>query len=132
VGNGTLDLLCYHNFMRKLFLVFFLCSLSSSALAKVEIWMCNSMYGIDVYKLDTNQPSNTSQRINKNWKNFWIPGQESEVENIMYDPIHKNIRIIYSIEQDKKEMLFDLVARDLIIKFQDQNKSNSKWSCELK
>lgn len=132
MGNGTLDLLCYHNFMRKLFLVFFLCSLSSSALAKVEIWMCNSMYGIDVYKLDTNQPSNTSQRINKNWKNFWIPGQESEVENIMYDPIHKNIRIIYSIEQDKKEMLFDLVARDLIIKFQDQNKSNSKWSCELK
>ena len=95
MGNGTLDLLCYHNFMRKLFLVFFLCSLSSSALAKVEIWMCNSMYGIDVYKLDTNQPSNTSQRINKNWKNFWIPGQESEVENIMYDPIHKNIRIIY-------------------------------------
>jgi hypothetical protein len=132
VGDGTLDLLCYHSFMRKLFLVFFLCSLSSSALAKVEIWMCNSMYGIDVYKLDTNQPSNTSQRINKNWKNFWIPGQESEVENIMYDPIHKNIRIIYSIEQDKKEMLFDLVARDLIIKFQDQNKSNSKWSCELK
>ena len=132
MGNGTLDLLCYHNFMRKLFLVFFLFSLSSSALAKVEIWMCNSMYGIDVYKLDTNQPSNTSQRINKNWKKFWIPGQESEVENIMYDPIHKNIRIIYSIEQDKKEMLFDLVARDLIIKFQDQNKSNSKWSCELK
>jgi|TARA_B110000091_G_scaffold141307_1_gene150944 hypothetical protein len=118
--------------MRKLFLVFFLCSLSSSALAKVEIWMCNSMYGIDVYKLDTNQPSNTSQRINKNWKKFWTPGQESEVKNIMYDPIHKNIRIIYSIEQDKKEMLFDLVARDLIIKFQDQNKSNSKWSCELK
>lgn len=132
MGNGTLDLLCYHNFMRKLFLVFFLCSLSSSVLAKVEIWMCNSMYGIDVYKLDTNQPSNTSQRINKNWKKFWTPGQESEVKNIMYDPIHKNIRIIYSIEQDKKEMLFDLVARDLIIKFQDQNKSNSKWSCELK
>ena len=132
MGNGTLDLLCYYNCMRKLFLVFFLCSLSSSALAKVEIWMCNSMYGIDVYKLDTNQPSNTSQRINKNWKKFWTPGQESEVENIMYDPIHKNIRIIYSIEQDKKEMLFDLVARDLIIKFQDQNKSNSKWSCELK
>ena len=132
MGNGTLDLLCYNNFMGKLFLVFFLCSLSSSVLAKVEIWMCNSMYGIDVYKLDTNQPSNTSQRINKNWKKFWIPGQESEVENIMYDPIHKNIRIIYSIEQDKKEMLFDLVARDLIIKFQDQNKSNSKWSCELK
>ena len=118
--------------MRKLFLVLFLCSFSSSALAKVEIWLCNSMYGIDVYKLDTNELTNTSQRINKNWKKLWTPGQESEVENIMYDPNHKNIRIIYSIEQDKKEMLFDLVARDLIIKFQDKNKSNSKWSCELK
>ena len=118
--------------MRKLLLVLFLCTLSSSALAKVEIWLCNSMYGIDVYKLDTTEPLNISQRINKNWKKLWTSGQRPEVENIIYDPHHKNIRIIYNIEQDKKEILFDLVARDLIIKFQDENKSNSKWSCELK
>ena len=118
--------------MKNLLLTILFLSISSSTLAKVEIWLCNSMYGIDVYKLDTNELTNTSQRINKNWKKFWTPGQESEVENIMYDPNHKNIRIIYSIEQNKKEMLFDLVARDLIIKFHDQNKSNSKWSCELK
>ena len=118
--------------MRKLLIVLFLLSLASNALAKVEIWLCNSMYGIDVYKLDFTEPVNISQRVNKNWKKIWIPGQKSEVKNIIYDPNYKNIRIIYGIEQDKKEILFDLVARDLIIKFKDEDKSNSKWSCELK
>jgi hypothetical protein len=118
--------------MKKFLLTILLLSISSSALAKMEIWLCNSMYGIDVYKLDTTEPLNISQRINKNWKKLWTSGQRPEVENIIYDPNHKNIRIIYSIEQDKKEIVFDLVARDLIIKFQDDNKSNSKWSCELK
>ena len=40
--------------------------------------------------------------------------------------------MIYNNEQDKKEIIFDLVTRDLIIKFKDKNKSNTKWSCELK
>ena len=118
--------------MKKLLLTILFLSISSTSLAKMEIWLCNSIYGIDVYKLDTNEPLNISQRINKNWKKLWTPGQGPEVENIIYDPNNKNIRIIYSIEQDKKEILFDLVARDLIIKFQDENKSNRKWSCELK
>ena len=118
--------------MKKLLLTILFLSISSTSLAKMEIWLCNSIYGIDVYKLDTNEPLNISQKINKNWKKLWTPGQGSEVENIIYDPNNKNIRIIYSIEQDKKEILFDLVARDLIIKFQDENKSNRKWSCELK
>ena len=118
--------------MKKLLLTILFLSISSTSLAKMEIWLCNSIYGIDVYKLDTNEPLNISQRINKNWKKLWMPGQGPEVENIIYDPNHKNIRIIYSIEQDKKEIVFDLVARDLIIKFQDENKSNRKWSCELK
>ena len=32
----------------------------------------------------------------------------------------------------KKEMIFDILAQDLIIKFNNKNKPNSKWSCELK
>ena len=58
--------------------------------------------------------------------------KESEIEDIIYDSNIHQIKVIYNNEQDKKEIIFDLVARDLIIKFQDENKSNSKWSCELK
>jgi hypothetical protein len=118
--------------MHKLLLAILLFSISSNALAKVEIWLCNSRYGIDVFKLDTIEPLNTAQKINNHWKKLWTPGQESYVEDIIYDPNHKSIRIIYSLEPDKKEILFDLLARELIIKFHNKNKSKSKWSCELK
>ena len=55
-----------------------------------------------------------------------------EVVNIIYDPNLNQVKMIYNNEQDKKEIIFDLVTRDLIIKFKDKNKANSKWSCELK
>jgi hypothetical protein len=118
--------------MKKLLLSIFLLLISSHAKAKVEIWLCNSKYGIDIFKIDTTEPLNTSQRINKDWKNIWTPGQESEVEDIIYDMNLEQIKIIYNNQKDKKEVIFDLVLRDLIIKFHDENKSNSKWSCELK
>ena len=118
--------------MQKLLIAILFFSISSIAQAKVEIWLCNSMYGIDVFKIDSTKPLNTSQRIQNHWKNLWNPSQESAVENIIYDPNLKQVKMIYNNEQDKKEIIFDLVTRDLIIKFKDKNKSNTKWSCELK
>ena len=118
--------------MQKLLIAILLFLISSNALAKVEIWLCNSMYGIDVFKIDTTKPLNTSERIKNHWKNLWTPSQESEVVNIIYDPNLNQVKMIYNNEQDKKEIIFDLVTRDLIIKFKDKNKANSKWSCELK
>ena len=46
--------------MQKLLIAILLFLISSNALAKVEIWLCNSMYGIDVFKIDTTKPLNTS------------------------------------------------------------------------
>ena len=110
----------------------FLLSFSSDALAKVEIWLCNSRYGIDVFKIDTNWPLNTAQKINSRWKKLWVAGKKSEVEDIIYNSSNKQIRVIYNSENKKKEMIFDILAQDLIIKFHDKNIPNSKWSCELK
>ena len=110
----------------------FLLSISSHALAKVEIWLCNSRNGIDVFRIDTNWPSNTSQRINSRWKKLWVSERKTEVKDIIYDSSNKQIRVIYNPGKKKKEMIFDILAQDLIIKFNNKNKLNSKWSCELK
>ena len=118
--------------MKKILLTIFLLSFSSHALAKVEIWLCNSRYGIDVFKIDTNWPLNTAQRINSHWKKLWVAEKKSEVEDIIYDSSYKQIRVIYNLGKEKKEMIFDILEQDLIIKFHDKNKPNSKWSCELK
>ena len=118
--------------MKKILLTTFLLSISSHALAKVEIWLCNSRYGIDVFKIDTNWPLNTAQKINSRWKKLWVTGKKSEVEDIIYNSSNKQIRVIYNPGNKKKEMIFDILAQDLIIKFNNKNKLNSKWSCELK
>ena len=118
--------------MKKILLTTFLLSISSHALAKVEIWLCNSRYGIDVFKIDTNWPLNTAQRINGYWKKLWVAEKKSEIEDIIYDSSYKQIRVIYNPGKEKKEMIFDILEQDLIIKFYDKNKPNSKWSCELK
>ena len=121
-----------YQYMKKILLTMFLLSFSSHALAKVEIWLCNSRYGIDVFKIDTNWPLNTAQRINSHWKKLWVAEKKSEVEDIIYDSSYKQIRVIYNLGKEKKEMIFDILEQDLIIKFHDKNKPNSKWSCELK
>ena len=118
--------------MKKILLTMFLLSFSSDVLAKVEIWLCNSRYGIDVFKIDTNWPLNTAQRINSRWKKLWVSERKTEVEDIIYDSSNKQIRVIYNPGKKKKEMIFDLFAQDLIIKFNNKNKPNSKWSCELR
>ena len=118
--------------MKKILLTMFLLSISSHALAKVEIWLCNSRYGIDVFKIDTNWPLNTAQRINSHWKKLWVAEKKSEVEDIIYDSSYKHIRVIYNPGKEKKVMIFDLLEQDLIIKFHDKNRPNRKWSCELK
>ena len=110
----------------------FLLSISSHASAKEDIWLCNSRNGIDVFKIDTNWPLNTAQRINNRWKKLWFSERKTEVENIIYDSSNKQIRVIYNPGKKKKEMIFDILAQDLIIKFHNKNKPNSKWSCELK
>ena len=48
--------------MKKFMLTMFLLSISSHALAS-RIWLCNSRNGIDVFRIDTNWPLNTAQRI---------------------------------------------------------------------
>ena len=121
-----------YQYMKKILLTMFLLSFSSHALAKVEIWLCNSRYGIDVFKIDTNWPLNTAQRINSHWEKLWVAEKKSEVEDIIYDSSYKQIRVIYNPGKEKKEMIFDILKQDLIIKFHDKNKPNSKWSCELK
>ena len=121
-----------YQYMKKILLTMFLLSFSSHALAKVEIWLCNSRYGIDVFKIDTNWPLNTAQRINSHWEKLWVAEKKSEVEDIIYDSSYKHIRVIYNPGKEKKEMIFDILEQDLIIKFHDKNKPNSKWSCELK
>ena len=118
--------------MKKWLLAILLFLITSNAVAKVEIWLCNSKKGVDIFRIDTSEPFNTSQRINNLWQYFWTSDKESEIEDIIYDSNIHQVKVIYNNEHDKKEIIFDLVARDLIIKFQDENKSNSKWSCELK
>ena len=118
--------------MKKFLLTMFLLSISGHALAKVEIWLCNSRNGIDVFRIDTNWPSNTSQRINSRWKKLWVSERKTEVKDIIYDSSNKQIRVIYNPGKKKKEMMFDMLAKDLIIKFNNKNKPNSKWSCELR
>jgi len=118
--------------MKKFLLAILLFSISSNTVAKVEIWLCNSRNGVDVFRIDTSEPLNTSQLINNHWQYFWTSDKESEIEDIIYDSNLRQVKVIYNNEQDKKEIIFDLLAQDLIIKFQDENKSNSKWSCELK
>ena len=41
-------------YMKKILLTMFLLSISSHTSAKVDIWLFNSMNGIDVFKIDTN------------------------------------------------------------------------------
>ena len=119
-------------YMKKILLTMFLLSISSHTSAKVDIWLFNSMNGIDVFKIDTNQPLNTAQRINSHWKKLWNSERKTEVEDIIYDSSNKQIRVIYNPGKKKKEMIFDLLAQDLIIKFNNKNIPNSKWSCELR
>ena len=53
--------------MRKLLLVLFLFTLSSNALAKVEIWECDGDYSNwDYYKIDTDIPT-VYIRKNSRW-----------------------------------------------------------------
>ena len=92
--------------MKKILLTVFLLSFSSHALAKVEIWLCNSRYGIDVFKIDTNWPLNTAQRLNSHWKKLWVAEKKSEVEDIIYDSSYKQLRVIYNPGKEKKEMIF--------------------------
>ena len=40
--------------------------------------------------------------------------------------------VSHNCGKKKKEMMFDMLAKDLIIKFNNKNKPNSKWSCELR
>ena len=82
--------------MKKILLTMFLLSISSHASAKEDIWLCNSRNGIDVFKIDTNWPLNTAQRINNRWKKLWFSEGKTEVENIIYDSSNKQIRVIYN------------------------------------
>ena len=81
----------------------FLLSISNHALAKVEIWLCNSRNGIDVFRIDTNWPSNTSQRINSHWKKLWVSERKTEVKDIIYDSSNKQIRVIYNPGKKRKK-----------------------------
>ena len=118
--------------MKVFLLALTLFVISNDAMAKIEIWLCNSKYGIDVFKVDTLEPFNTAQRINKQWKKFLIPNQKTKVEDVIYNSYNQEVKIIFNTEKDRKEMIFDLEVRELIIKFHDNYKRDSKWSCELK
>lgn len=118
--------------MKYFLLVVILFLIAFNAIAKVEVWLCNSKHGIDVFKIDITEPYDISQRINRSWKKFLTSEQKTEVADVVYEPQNQLIKIIYNFEIDKKEIIFNLESRELIIKYKDKNKLNSKWSCELK
>jgi len=123
--------------MRKLLLVLFLCSLASTAFAKVEIWKCdfdengkydsdpNASYTIDdmfdtdqIIKIDTKKPT-IEFRITGKW--FSFSDLKREIENDMvfnnykYNDKDMNISIdVTSNSQNKTgNILIDLLTQTL-------------------
>ena len=81
----------------------FLLSISSHALAKVEIWLCNSRNGIDVFRIDTNWPLNTAQRINSRWKKLWASERKTEVEDIYMILVINRLGLFIILEKKRKK-----------------------------
>ena len=124
--------------MRKLLLVLFLFTLTSNALAKVEIWKCAGLlqyeWELSYFKLDLNDPVSAYRREGGIWKPYWTPYEDSIAANIMFNDREDHLRIIYlSFDQPTQELLFDFITSELIIKYWnhgDENKPNRIFSCE--
>ena len=83
----------------KLFesIVIILFLIAFNAIAKVEVWLCNSKHGIDVFKIDITEPHNISQRKNRSWKKFLTSEQITEVADVVYEPQNQLIKIILEV-----------------------------------
>ena len=79
--------------MRKLLLVLFLFTLSSNALAKVEIWECDNP---EYLKIDTSIPT-LYLRFNGRWLDMT---KSSDMQELDEDPVHKYLVFKYASKHD--------------------------------
>ena len=110
--------------MRKLLLLLFLFTLSSNALAKVEIWECDGAHSKwDYYKIDTDIPT-VYIRYNSKWidisnasellEAFGEP-QEDEFDHVIFKYSSK-YEDVYWINPDTKENIgvMDLFTKEFL------------------
>ena len=83
--------------MKKLLLVLFLCSLTSNALAKVEMWECDGDYSRwDYYKIDTDIPT-VYIRVNGKWLDT---SKSSDMQELGEDQVHDYLIFKYASKHD--------------------------------
>jgi len=95
--------------MKKILLALFLLSISSNALAKVEIWKCehsnNSLFSFLstepflYYKLDTKKLT-VHYRAKGKWKLLWHSNEEG-IKNITYDKKNDSLFVYWDLLKSK-------------------------------
>jgi len=95
--------------MRKLLLVLFLLSLTSNALAKVEIWKCvyineEETLNTSYYKIDTKIPK-VYMRFNAKWYSFTMGNSEYTFKYSREDDA------VYALTNGKTIASFDLILK---------------------
>ena len=96
--------------MRKLLLVLFLCALTSNALAKVEMWECDSYGdGGKVFKIDTSIPIVYSRHMGE-----WINTYQNTSLEFKYSEEHNSISG-YNSEGTRVD-IWDLILKEFIVK----------------
>jgi len=100
--------------MRKLLLLLFLCSLTSNALAKVEIWKCGPDNSKKIYMKLHTEPAKAYFRSSGQWRDI-----ATSLDGTTKD---EDLIVRYSEEQDalyvyKKNIIghaYDFVAKEII------------------
>ena len=99
--------------MRKFLLVLFLCALTSNALAKVEMWECDSYGdGGKVFKIDTSIPIVYSRHMGE-----WINQTSLELK---YSEEHNSISSYNS--KGTRVDIWDLILKEFIVKVHSKTK----------
>jgi len=110
--------------MRKLLLLLFLCSLTSNALAKVEIWKCGpDNNGVTVYMKLHTEPAKIYYRVAGQWR----------------DIARGDIAVAYSEEQDAiyqyKNFIissaYDFVTKEVMEIDPENGSSKGGFSCKV-
>ena len=108
--------------MKLIALAIFLLSISTSALAKVEIWRCDNNAGHDlIYKLDTKIPM-VYYRYRGEWDTFG-----NEKNSLEY----KDDSILVRTSSNKLIRVFDMFLKEILSINSRTDRAVKKFKCEV-
>ncbi len=108
--------------MKKLLLLLFLFTLSSNALAKVEIWKCDILGTIEIYKIDTSIPM-VSMRYQGEWGYLY--------DTVVYEYSEEHQSIFMKGSNGDIWQVFDLVLKHLLQIDTNTGEQSHQFNCEV-